>query len=332
MLTVTDYYNNMRNKVKTTLKEKAMEQCRATQVPERLCQVPMQAATEFTPRYDPARNNLRRLMKFNASPIKPRAANYDPPDVYNPKLHPPGDALDVIAILESGVEFVPNLARIRRRKALLPTDQNPQKPGASTFNPEIVAGKGWSRQGMGSNDMCNGEIDSWCNKHDSNKCLLTGHNDQRGELVFDSYSGWGIFELPNVKEGLIIIKYHDWNQPNFNLVTKGWCSVNNETPCGTENGRALGEEEEEVRRQLKPQVPAYCDDFVFEFAIDGKVTTWDKDTWVKNLVQAQRVVQITTLLDDPGFTGGTIKNVELAMRITGCAQHKPLALTHIYWA
>jgi hypothetical protein len=38
------------------------------------------------------------------------------------------------------------------------------------------------------------------------------------------------------------------------------------------------------------------------------------------------------LLDDPDFITGKSKDVELAIRQTGCGRVKPLHLTHIYWA
>lgn len=84
---------------------------------------------------------------------------------------------------------------------------------------------------------------------------------------------------------------------------------------------------------LTSSLPApTCDDFQFEFAIDGKINVWNKEAWEKNLIEAQRVVQISTLLDDSTFTKGETKNVELAMRVTGCGREKSISLTHIYWA
>ena len=73
-------------------------------------------------------------------------------------------------------------------------------------------------------------------------------------------------------------------------------------------------------------------DFRFEFAIDGKVTSWDKETWQQRLKPAQRVVQVVTLLDDPDYTKGETKDVELAFRITGCGRRKSMKLTHVYWS
>ena len=305
--------------------------CVEAKIPERFCRSPIQARTEFTPRYDPAKTSLRALLKGNRSPLEPVASLYDPPDVYNPNLHAPEGTLDVLAIVENGVDFVPTLGGTRRRQSLPPSNSKPNETGSSE-NPEITPGKGWYLNGPPGTDMCDGERDSGCKRQVGETCLLYAHNDLRGGLVFDSLSGWALFELPNVREGLIVIKYHDWLPKESNPVTKGWCHVNNDPPCPSDE-RALRQTNHQ-NRQLKDQPAPFCDDFLFEFAIDGKITTWDKTTFLEKQVQAQRVVQLSILLDDPTFTGpgGQSKNVELALRIMGCGRQKNFALTHIYWA
>lgn len=84
----------------------------SSKVPPRVCTMALQGRTEFTPRYDPARTSLRSLFKVNASPMEVKPAVYDPPDVFNHHLHPPEGALDVLQIVENGVEFASNLGRI----------------------------------------------------------------------------------------------------------------------------------------------------------------------------------------------------------------------------
>lgn len=258
-------------------------------------------------------------------------AIYDPPDVFNPNLHAPEGSIDVLAIVESGIPFAPNLGRIRRRMSL-PSAKAVAPPDRPPMNPEIKPGRGWVLNS--GSERCDGEYDSWCKRNEGNQCLLYAHNDGRGGTSFDGFSGWGVFELPNVREGLIMIKYHDWIDIGGPLpITAGWTTENNEIDA---SGRKLVEQQTShmsaSSRELKKAVTPYCDDFRFDFAIDGKITSWDKETWQKNLVQVQRVVQTTVLLDDPTFTGGQSKNVELAMRISGCQRSKALQLTHVYWS
>lgn len=330
VLVVGEYYEGIRHNITTVFKEKGSEWCTATQLPERFCQVPLQGRTEFTPRYDPANRNLRNLLKATRSTFIQKAAVYDPPDVYHPDLHPPEGSIDVLAIVESGVEFTPNLGRIRRRMTLPPVNKEHSQVGSSV-NSKIVPGKGWGLNAVPTTNMCDGEYDSWCNRGEENRCLMYGHNDGRNGIMFDGLSGWGIFELPNVREGLIAVKYQSWHQPNANIATNGWTTENGEPAV---DGRALHEENETVDngRELKKKPQPFCEDFKFEYAIDGRVTSWSLAEWDANTINAQRVVEIAVLLDDPSYTGGESKNVELALKITGCKREKTFMLTHVYWA
>ena len=327
---VTSYYEGMRNNV-TTHKEEVTKWCRGTQIPDRFCQVPMQARSEHTPRYDPARTSLRSIIKATASPVGLTPSVYDPPDVFNPNLHAPVGSIDVLGIVESGVDFVPNLGRIRRRTSLAPANSVPPT-GGSSVNPEIKPGKGWDLSQIAGTDMCDGEYDSWCKRSNDQSCLLYGHNDNRGALQFDGLSGWGIFELPNLREGLIVIKVHDWIAPGNVATTNGWTTENNEHEADERNLAEETKLSEETNRDLKKTAIPYCEDFKFQFAIDGNVTTWDRAAWSGNMKSPERVIRIATLLDDPDFTGGETKNVELAMRMVGCGRGKGFGLTHIYWA
>ena len=277
--------------------------------------MPIQARTEFTPRSDPARYNLRALIKGINSPLGPVKSDYDPPDVYNPMLHPPQGSPDVLSCLESGVEFAPNLGRIRRYQQLSLTNPSVNK-GGSSVEPRIKPGRGWEDEKRPGKDMCDGEYDSWCNKgQPANACLLTCHNDGRGALNFDGLSGWGIFEIPEVRHGLIVIKVHDWLPPNAVQETNNWTTENNEVSTGQ---RMLTRHTDRMLKQ-KP-VPA-CSEFRFEFAIDGKVTSWTWQDWSENMIQVQRVVQVAVLLNDSGYSGDRGRNVEIAMRVRGDPWH-----------
>ena len=148
------------------------------------------------------------------------------------------------------------------------------------------------------------------------------------------------------QHGFITIKVETWHRQDENKATTGWTSINNE-------GRKLSQRRQEpflrspasglsknttaldmvdVQRELKKQPPPeYCDDFKFEFAIDGKITEWKKPEWDEHLGHIQRVVELYKIVEDPGLTGGVEKEIEFAFRITGCPE-KEMQLTHIYWA
>lgn len=88
---------------------------------------------------------------------------------------------------------------------------------------------------------------------------------------------------------------------------------------------------DQERRDLKKQPPEWCEDFKFEFSIDGKKTTWNKEQFLEKNKNLQRVVEVVKLVEDPNLTGGKEKEVEVAFRMIGC-EKKTFSLTHIYWA
>ena len=151
-----------------------------------------------------------------------------------------------------------------------------------------------------------------------------------------------IFRLPQVEQGLVMIKLHSWAFFPPQLTEK-WCSENNVVECTGRNLMANQTQQQPPQdgavspsvssssslRRLKPKVPEYCDEFKFEFAIDGVITSWNKTEFLHHQRHAQRVVEFWPLLQDDTWEGP--KDVELAIRTTGCGRQKPLDLTHIYW-
>jgi hypothetical protein len=355
---VTAYYKNIHDKVAASALTDSW--CEQKKLPMSVCRVAMTARTENTPRARPWETSIRSLIKASGNVPVSVPNLYDPPDVYNPKLHPPPGEIDVLAILENGVDFAPNLARIRDSSQKM-SFQPP--PSGNSINPAIVPGKGWFLSSVGS-DNCDGMYDSHCSRGDDNSCLLYAHNDGRNAIVFDSLSGWMVFNIPRIEHGVIILGIYDWYSDN--PATRGWCTENNEGPCSSRNLRAQhdrsaehagisnsthgGAKEENVhdmfapdkqrqdqqqqqslRRLKKSNVPPYCDEFQFEYAINGQIETLDLATWNSMQNHVERVVQLWTIKDDSSFTG---ENVEFAIRMRGCVQQprKTFALSHIYWA
>lgn len=141
------------------------------------------------------------------------------------------------------------------------------------------------------------------------------------------------------------MKVETWHGANTNKATHSWKSINNErrelteerkepflrsSPSNwSESTTTLNADEE---RQLGGNVPPYCDDFRFEWAIDGKVQSRRQGGFVGMTGHIQRVVEVVKIAEDPDLTGGVEKEVELAFRITGCERKKVMRVTHIYWA
>ena len=167
----------------------------------------------------------------------------------------------------------------------------------------------------------------------------------------NEFSGWLVITLNNLKEGIIVLKLHTWHYSNENTITEGWTSVNNEPqrlrerkldtsaseafqrtkqPIASSSTRA----EENLRRSLgvrSTDTPALPDTMIFEYAIDGKITTLARDDFLQKLQQLQRVVQTLTILDDPDFTSEP-RDVEIAIRMRGCERQCSFGLSHVYWA
>ena len=257
---------------------------------------------------------------------------YDPPDVFNPNLHPPEGAVDVLNILEAGVDF---------KSVLKPDYTYYYKQPKFASKPKVTLGKGIRLDTHASDHLCDGSVDSFCDRSSTRPCLLYGHNDGRNGMFFDSYSGWVVMNIPDLKNGFVMIKVETYHGAGKVERTDGWNSINNErkarslelseqainnsTVITTSNsaksfGRSLG------------NPPPLCEDFKFEYAIDGAVTSVNKEEFEANIINAARVVEWFKILDDPAYTGGQEKEVEIAVRITGCGQKKAFRMSHIYWS
>lgn len=143
--------------------------------------------------------------------------------------------------------------------------------------------------------------------------------------MFDSLSGWMILNLEKVKHGLISVGIEDYLGAGKNPVTKDWKCVNGSTSCKEANNktRRLGDGDDNEK---------ICDTFAFEYAIDGKKTVMDRDLFQSSKHKVQRVVGFWYLLDDPEYTKGQERDVEVAIRMTGCGRETTFALSHVYWA
>lgn len=361
---VSTYYDNMRRKLQRLPKSKSTP-CFDMKLPDRVCTVAMQGRTEFTPRVNPIQTSIRNIVLGTPIP-DPKPNIYDPPDVENPDLQLPKNVLDILNVIENGSEFRPLLSRIVRANTGSPN----KRPVDLRSNTTLRPGLGWDLTSISAAQNCDGSYDSFCGRSKDNVCLLLGHNDFRGGLVFDSLSGWLILNLSNFRDGLIVVKIEDWHTDQ-NPKTRGWKCENNDClrrPSPNMNNPHHHRRQWEdnppplprnassssfssplaLTRRLKPSVPEYCKDFAFEFAVTyggGRRLhkTWRLQEWQKRMVSLQRVVQLWTLLDDPTFvvkdddkhqqsTPAAGNDVQLAIRATGCQRVKTFHLTHVYWA
>jgi hypothetical protein len=149
--------------------------------------------------------------------------------------------------------------------------------------------------------------------------------------------------LANVEEGFAAIKMELWFSGGSSA-TQGWDCENND--CGTEenngeleasHGNITSSNASEVDlnpgRILKgTPSPQPCPAYQFQFAVDGNVTTWDAATFETNRNKLQRVVDVFELFHDKNLVKDGPRDIELAIRLTGCGRLLTYALTHVYWA
>ena len=334
-------------------------------LPDKVCEVPLQSRSEFTPRYNPSRSSIRSIVKQGVSLQKPPKNMYDPElEPHLDVLDPPISSVDVLSIVENGIDFVPNRIRTeilagyhapvrhrheRQQRNLVsapPLSYENYEPIRKPITSGLEPGQGWYLKTKSAPDNCDGSYDSFCGRSWDSDCLLSGHNDMRGGLGFDSYSGWMIMNLENVVHGIIMIRVEDWWGANDNGRTKNWSceNMNIHQNCTTVNRRHLLDHQNEkvdhdisLHSQSTQQrtLGDSCENFHFEFAIDGIVTKWDQTEWDKNRRQIQRVVPIWVLSNGSAFnvTGDTTgRDVELAIRVKDCKRAKTFGLSHVYWA
>jgi len=367
---VTNYYREIQSKLLANV-EQFIPWCQKHDISTSFCTHATQGRTEFTPRSNPWHTSLRSIMvdssnhgssnvRHDRSLLHP-LENYFDPQVWldNPNLRPnEADALNVQGIVESGVAFSSSLGRIqkvaqqeafsrdsaeknnqRRLNTHLNNDTAPTLLTTSRYNPDIKVGKGWMYMGRRAPDNCDGSYDGFClNK----QCILSGSNDVPGGLQFDGYSGWQIFTLANMRQGVIAIKIytdsadeHDRKSVKEPLrATEGWCSENNDMPC-----KNVANENKNTPKRISDdngEIDVPCTDFRMEFAINGKITSWDVDEMKRQRKLPQKKMEFYQLLDDnTTFSNesghAASQTVELAIRMTGCDRSRRLELTHIYW-
>lgn len=314
---MTARFENVRSKVEEAVPDFGWCSEHTTHELEWVCKFPVKARTEFTPRAYPALSNIRSLMHPEMAALVPTPDRplYDPPELFNADLHPPPGEIDVLNIVEAGVDF----------KSTLNPDyahQYYKTPDFAKKTSNIPFGKGVGLSTVAGDEYCDGSADSFCQKGPHDTCLLAGTNDSRNGLIMDGYSGWIVLNIPDLKFGYIALKL-DTSQPSYsNPMTQYWTSENNENKNAQITDRMLKDE----------PPPEYCNEFKFEYAIDGVITSLNKDEFLGRIHQVQRVVQTITILKDQNYTGGVEKEVEVGLRLTGCGRNHTFHLHHIYWS
>jgi len=199
----------------------------------------------------------------------------------------------------------------------------------------ITPGRGWYASGWRNlDDFCDGSAQSTCGRDAHSKCLGVGHNDNHKDVSGNSLSGWLVFTVPKMKEGIILIRM-EWWCGKGNELSKDWSEVNDgktldDTPYNatlTRHKRILIEKEgregikrrqmverqelqseygevEEMghrHRQLGKPTPDQLihKDLKMDVAINGKITkTFDAEEWRKYIGEMSKNCAVWPILDD----------------------------------
>lgn len=361
---VNDYYNNIREKVKNTPMDPEKARCfQGEGLPKRVCTTPMRAVSQYTPRANFNETSLASIVKPAADgyvPKNDKVALYEGRNAHNDCFDIPEGQVDVLAIvagrrrrrnLQQDVPLnytksttnSPRSVSVKRRTKTKSTTENkvpvrrlsqpsPEQQQHRNLD-EIKPGRGWELVGE-PQGFCDGTYDAVCNRWTHHKCVLGGHHDSRAAIIGNAFSGWLVMTLSALKEGIIMVKVHTWSKSSDNTITADWNSENNERRL---NLGAVEHEDDyddsDPNHRLLEKDPAqdYPDTFKFEYAIDGAVTTLDKNQFLEKRKKVQRVIEILTLLDDENFTTEA-KDVEIAIRLQGCGRDCAIGVSHVYWA
>ena len=315
---VTNYYENIRSKVMNL--DSSVGACNNMKefFPERICKTPMKGRTEFTPRANPDETSLLTIFKPAPDGWVPELKEkmlYEGPDVPNPLLMVPEGEIDVEAIVSNRrlSDVYPPIfmhqPSANKVKSIQPDQQHLRGRNLET----IQTGKGWQfNNALPGN--CDGTSTGICGRLKNDDCLMYGHMDQRGGILGNALSGWFVVTLPQVTAGLVIVKFESWHLKGESKVTAGWTEVNNG----------------EYNRDLKVQALPLPEDFMLDYAIDGKITTLNLTQFQEVHAYPQRVVETLVLLDDPDMK--ETKDLEVAIRLRNCGRECIWSFTHVYWS
>lgn len=270
-----------------------------------------------------------------------------------------------------GAEVIPPSSNVvvTERKLLPGKQMKPSSSSSSSDNPvlrrklqngndasgaaeAVVPGRGWEFHGWSPvKGFCDGSAQSECKRPADSDCMINGANDNHLDVWGNALSGWLVFTVPKVREGIILARIEWWcGNRGANSITKAWTEVNggmttDTTPWNSTGHRAMMaasmsvNEEEDLYRTLAninkdKMVPK---DLKFDIAIDGVVVkTMNYKEWTKYAFQEKgQNVCVFPLLNDISMAEKDWdgKPVEVAIRYRSKLQPQtPYCISHVYYA
>ena len=205
---------------------------------------------------------------------------------------------------------------------------------------KIVPGRGWEMHGWTVVDgFCDGSAQSECKRGPSEQCLLYGANDNHLDVTGNALAGWLVFDLPNVREGIILARIEWWCGSNKGTsLTKNWKEVNDgktldKTPFNATATGGVRQRERILKPTMDQLIPT---DLEMDIAINGKIIkTMDREEFIGNTREYVKNVALFPLLNDESMAQKDWKGerMEVAIRFrTEKSPQQTYCLSHIYYA
>lgn len=234
--------------------------------------------------------------------------------------------------------------------AASPATENPAL--RRKLNDEIIPGRGWVIDGWTPVEgYCDGSAQSECNRGIDNDCLLAGANDKHLSVKGNSLSGWLVFDVPKVREGIILIRMEWWCDVTPNEITKDWTEVNNgmtddTTPWNATAHREIMEifppqevaqhPDDQDHRKLKPtpdqKIPR---DLEMDYAVNGVIKTMKRDEWITYIREASKNVAVWPILNDPSMAQKDWEGEQMEVAIRFRSKTDPqrsYCISHVFYA
>jgi len=235
--------------------------------------------------------------------------------------------------------------------------------GEGTSPPQaIVPGRGWALHSWVSPNigLCDGSAQSECHRNEDSDCLIYNTNDSHLDVWGSALSGWLVFTVPKVREGIILARMEWWcGKGDGNELTAGWTEVNggmtddttpweappparNRVMMATDTSSSDVSEDEQLERQRqrnlkKPTVDMLVPlDFEMDIAINGEIVrTMKRKEWLTYTAELVKNVSIWPLLDDPSMAQKDWDGepVEVGIRFRSTIQpQQTYCVSHVYYA
>lgn len=317
------YYENIREKLVNLSPVESGCAEWGNVLPSRVCSVPLQGATQHTPRAGPSITDIMRPGPGGV-PNNPQRVMYEGYDVHNACFDPPQGTPDVVGIVSgrrrlsqkgllledtSAYEDVSLLQSMPAAFALIhqarmTSNRKLQQSYPNRREQSIQSGDGWQVVNE-TPGQCDGEYTSICGRQAASICPLLGHHDSQGEVRGGDSAGWIVLGLENMEHGIVILGLH------------------------------LSDASTKERRRLGPGIDSIenlPDSFSFDVAIDGKISTWNKEEFVKRFrPQIHRGFDALVVLDEESDSSPSTM-VEVGFRLRECGTSCSLGITHVFWA